>query len=76
MLRVKYLGHYSMVRGMRVEEISLDAPTTIRKLLEERLGDALDWDQTIVLVNGRPVSPDYKVKDGDVVSVMPFIGGG
>ena len=76
MLRAKYLGHYAMIRGMRVEEISLSAPTTIRSLLEERLGDALDWDQTIVLVKGRPVNPDYEVRDGDTVSVMPFMGGG
>ena len=76
MLRIKYLGHYEMLRGRRVEEVEVDRPVTLRELLEERLGDALDWEQTIVLVNGRPAKPDEVVGDGDTVSVMPFIGGG
>ncbi len=76
MLRIKYLGHYEMLRGRRVEEVEVDRPVTLRELLEERLGEALDWDQTIVLVNGRPAKPDDVVGNGDIVSIMPFIGGG
>ena len=76
MIRIKYLGHFEMIRGMRIEEIDVDGSVRIRELLEDRLGNVLDWEQTIVLVNGRPAKPDDHVDDGDVISVMPFIGGG
>jgi molybdopterin synthase sulfur carrier subunit len=75
-LRIKYLGHYEMLRGARVEEIEVRGRARIKELLEERLGEALEWEQTIVLANGRPAKPEDEVGDGDTVSVMPFIGGG
>jgi len=34
------------------------------------------YDRTIILVNGKSVSLDYEVKDGDKIVVMPFVSGG
>ena len=48
--------------------------TAINSILEE-----LNIDSTevgILLVNGYHVKPDYKLQEGDTLSIFPLIGGG
>jgi sulfur-carrier protein len=47
---------------------------TVRRLLEEL---AIDRKEVgVLLVNSRHVEPDYRLAEGDTLSIFPLIGGG
>lgn len=56
------------------QKISLDNGILMKNLLQQ-LGISPD-EVSVLLVNGRDVSFDQKLKDGDVISIFPPIGGG
>jgi sulfur carrier protein len=56
------------------ETLELQEDTSVDSLLEQ-VGVALE-DVAILLVNGIRTAPEYKLKDGDVVSLFPPVGGG
>lgn len=56
------------------ETLELQEDTSVDSLLEQ-IGVALE-DVAILLVNGIRTSPEYELKDGDVVSLFPPVGGG
>jgi len=73
MVRVKYVGYLASLAGVREEEVDAD---------NVRLGDILrlkgnvNWEEIIILVNGKPANLDTRVSDGDEVTVLPFTSGG
>ncbi len=73
MIKVKYVGYLASIAGVREEEINAEN-ARIKELL--RLKGNVNWDEVIILVNGRPASLDTKVKSGDEVTVLPFTSGG
>lgn len=73
MIKVKYVGYLAGIAGVREEKIDAEN-ARIKELL--RLRGNVNWDEVIILVNGRPASPDTVVKSGDEVTVLPFTSGG
>jgi len=73
MIKVKYVGYLASIAGVREEEINAE-DARIKELL--RLKGNVNWDEVIILVNGRPASLDTRVKSGDEVTVLPFTSGG
>ena len=53
---------------------SFDNPVTLNHLVFSVL--AMPTREAIALVNGRYVAPDYVLKDGDQVIVLPPVDGG
>ncbi len=74
MIRVKYLGFFSELAGASEKTFDL-AEATVRELVDPRVLEASKGD-LVVLVNGLPGSLDSRVRSGDVVAVLPHMGGG
>lgn len=74
--RVRYYGFFSEITGKEHEDIAVKsaAGKSVREIVDERLLPFLD--DAIILVNGIAVRPDYRVKAGDEVKILPHVGGG
>ncbi|CAB50325.1 ubiquitin-like small modifier protein 1 [Pyrococcus abyssi] len=87
-VRVRYFARFRDLAGTSEEEIELKDGATIRDLIEEIkrrherfksevFGEDFDEDADVnVSLNGRYVSWDEKLKDGDVVGIFPPVSGG
>ena len=60
--------------GLKKEILSFKDGISVKDLLSEVQIEAKDV--AILLVNGIKVSVDKKLKDGDIVSLFPPVGGG
>lgn len=54
-------------------EVILREGMTLEDLIDSL---KLPPEKEVVIVNGMYVKPDYPLKDGDVVSIFPFLTGG
>jgi sulfur carrier protein ThiS len=59
--------------GDSLIKVPLRSGLTLESLLEEL---KLPEEKEVVMVNGAYVKPDYLLRDGDRVSVFPFMSGG
>jgi len=73
-VRVKYFGYLADYAG--APEVEVDAPPGARVRDVVKLPPDVSIDDVVVLVNGRPASPDQELGEGDTVSVLPHISGG
>lgn len=60
--------------GLKKEVLSFEDSISVSKMLSKVLID--EKDVAILLVNGIKVSFDKELKDGDIVSLFPPVGGG
>lgn len=60
--------------GLKKEILSFKDGISVKDLLSEVQIE--EKDVAILLVNGIKVSVDKKLKDGDIVSLFPPVGGG
>ncbi|MDP3386564.1 MAG: MoaD/ThiS family protein [Eubacteriales bacterium] len=60
--------------GLKKEVLSFEEGISVSKVLSEILIE--EKDVAILLVNGIKVSFDKLLKDGDIVSLFPPVGGG
>jgi sulfur carrier protein len=60
--------------GLKKEVLSFEDGISVSKMLSKVLID--EKDVAILLVNGIKVSFDKVLKDGDIVSLFPPVGGG
>jgi MoaD family protein len=90
-IRVKFLAYFRYIFEAKEREIGLPNEAKLRDLLE-LLGDSAErrdhilagknkvHPQVIIMVNGTPAQSlgglDARLKDGDLVAVFPFLGGG
>jgi MoaD family protein len=90
-VRVKFLAHFRDIFKTKEREVSLPDGARLRELLDF-LGDSSDrrdqilagkdklHPQVVVLINGTPAQSvgglDARLRDGDLVAVFPFLGGG
>jgi len=72
-VRVRYLGFLAGLYG-RETVIEVSGVARIEDVV--KLPEGYTMDDVVILVNGTPVKKGYKVKPGDVISVMPHISGG
>lgn len=70
---IKYFGWLAAELGQKIE-VEAQEGATVRDVV--RLPDGVKIDDLIVLVNGATGKPDSRLRDGDVVSIMPHISGG
>ncbi|AAL80667.1 molybdopterin converting factor subunit 1 [Pyrococcus furiosus DSM 3638] len=87
-VKVKYFARFRQLAGVDEEEIELPEGARVRDLIEEIkkrhekfkeevFGEGYDEDADVnIAVNGRYVSWDEELKDGDVVGVFPPVSGG
>ncbi|MDK2869437.1 MAG: sulfur-carrier protein [Pyrococcus sp.] len=87
-VKVKYFARFRQLAGVDEEEIELPEGAKVRDLIEEIkrrhekfkgevFGEGHDEDADVnVAVNGRYVSWDEELKEGDVVGVFPPVSGG
>lgn len=75
-LRVFYYGFFSEITGKEREEVDIEegATKSVKEIVDPKLSQYLE--NAVILVNGVAVRPDYRVKVGDEVRVLPHIGGG
>ncbi len=73
-VRIKYFGYLADYAG--APEVEVDAPEGARVRDVVRLPPDVRLEDVVVLVNGRPASPNQELRDGDTVSVLPHISGG
>jgi molybdopterin synthase sulfur carrier subunit len=57
-----------------LEAIDLDGPRTVTEIID-RIGIP-QKEVTLMFVNGRHVSRDFPLSDGDVLALFPPVGGG
>ncbi len=90
-VRVKFLAHFRDIFETKQREVGLPDEARLRELLD-LLGDSSSrrdqilagkdkiHPQVVVLINGTPAQSvgglDARLKDGDLVAVFPFLGGG
>ncbi len=73
MIKVKL---FATLREGRGKEVSFEySEDIIVKDITEKLNIHKD-DIAILLVNGKDVSLDHKLEDGDTISIFPPVGGG
>lgn len=72
-IRVRLFATLREGRGKEIE-IEIPEPVTFRNVLAEL--DIDEADAAIKLINGRHSDYDTAIKEGDVVSIFPPIGGG
>ena len=88
---VRFFGPFRELFGARGKTIDLPEGQSVRGLLE-RLCDNPERQRQaysaaaglspyiVVMINGEPAPPaqglDIPVRDGDVVAIFPFLGGG
>ncbi|MFA4647112.1 MoaD/ThiS family protein [Pyrococcus kukulkanii] len=87
-VKVKYLARFRMLAGIDEEVLELSEGATVEDLIEEIkkrhpkfreevFGEGFDEDSDVnIAVNGRYVSWDEKLNDGDVVGIFPPVSGG
>ncbi|AEC52155.1 molybdopterin converting factor, subunit 1 [Pyrococcus sp. NA2] len=87
-IRVRYFARFRDLAGVSEEVIELPKGATVKDLIEEIkrrherfktevFGEDFDEDADVnIAVNGRYVSLEEKLKDGDVVGVFPPVSGG
>ena len=73
-IRVRYFGYLADYAGGR--EVEVEAPEGARVADVVKLPPDVSIEDVVVLVNGRPAKPEDRLREGDVVSVMPHISGG
>ncbi len=70
---IKYFGWLAAEQGQKVS-VEVEESARVRDVV--RLPEGVKLEELIILVNGSPGRPDTRLRDGDVVSVMPHISGG
>ena len=73
-VRVRYFGYLAEYAGVREEEV--EAPEGSRVVDVVKLPPDVSVEEVILLRNGLPAKPGERLRDGDVVSVLPHISGG
>mgnify|MGYP000244579055 CR=1 FL=1 len=91
-VKLAYFASLAELTGVKEEEIEIEDGTTLADLLSEvlpsrhpglrrALREAVSSGRYLVVVNGRshnslPGGLGYKLRDGDVISMFPPLGGG
>jgi len=73
-VRVKYFGYLAEHAGSR--EVEVEVPDGSRIADVVRLPSDVSIEEVILLRNGLPAKPHERLRDGDLVSVLPHISGG
>ncbi len=73
MIEVRFFATLRQGRG-KIAEIGAEEVSTAAELL--RRFDIPEEEVSILLINGFHSKPENPVKDGDVVSLFPPVGGG
>lgn len=73
MIEVRFFATLRQGRG-KIAEVKAEEAATARELF--RRFDIPEEEVSILLINGFHSRPDDPVKDGDVVSLFPPVGGG
>ncbi|MEM1663329.1 MAG: MoaD family protein [Pyrobaculum sp.] len=77
---VKYFSAMRDITGRQYEEVSFSESIKLSEFLQwffDKYPKARVFrEELLVLVNGRAVSEDYVVKDGDEIAIMPPVSGG
>jgi len=72
-IRIKVMGYLINLLGFDETVMEVKVPVKIKEIISI---PKEVYDRTIILVNGKSVSLDDEVKDGDEIVVMPFVSGG
>ena len=72
-IRIKVLGYLIDIIGFDNAEIEVETPIKLKNIIS--LPKEV-YNRTIILVNGKSVSLEDEVNDGDEIIVMPFVSGG
>lgn len=77
---VKYFSAMRDITGRQYEEVTFSESIKLSEFLQwffDKYPKARVFrEELLVLVNGRAVSEDYVVKDGDEIAIMPPVSGG
>jgi len=75
-VKVYYFGFLTELSGKEFEEVELPSADKVR--LRDIVCDEVKplLDRLVILVNDISVNPDYWLKPGDTVKLLPHIGGG
>ncbi len=76
MVEIKLIGLMAHLAGRNRISIVLEGEKEVGKLLSEIIPEFEKVPRKIILVNGKRVGEDYKVKEGDKITVMHSISGG
>lgn len=73
MVTIRLVGYLRTDAGFVEKEIPIDGDIILRELIDfPQYGD----HRVVVLINEKGGSLDAKIKDSDVVKILPVIGGG
>ncbi len=72
-IRIKVLGYLIDIIGFDNAEIEVETPIKLKNIIS--LPKEV-YNRTIILVNGKSVSLEDEVNDGDEIIIMPFVSGG
>jgi len=72
-IKVRVMGYLIDLLGFDETIMEVKVPVKVKEIMSI---PREVYDRTIILVNGKSVSLDYEVKDGDKIVVMPFVSGG
>lgn len=72
-IKITAIGYIADIIGSKEFEKTVGEGARVREII--KLPEEIE-SRIIVLVNDRPVTLDYKIKDGDNITIMPIVGGG
>ena len=73
-IKVKVIGPFIYQAGFSEKELDLEKPTTVGQLLS--LVNLQEGRPKIVTRNGKAVSPQEELEDGDRIAICPIYSGG
>lgn len=73
-IKVKLIGPFIYQAGFSEKELDLEKPTTAGQLLA--LVNLQEGRPRIVTRNGKAVSPQEELEDGDRIAICPIYSGG
>jgi molybdopterin synthase sulfur carrier subunit len=79
-IKVKFFSSFGNLAGVNEDELEVPEGATLRKVVEvilERYPQLKQFaEYMITSLNNRVADEDAPVKEGDVVAIMPPLGGG
>lgn len=76
MVRVRLFGAFAHIVGVDELSVEVEKPKPVGEILKEVIPRYGEFQNKIIMINGRPSSEDVLVGGDDEVKVLPVLSGG
>ncbi|MEM2004565.1 MAG: MoaD/ThiS family protein [Zestosphaera sp.] len=75
-MRVRLFGVFAHMAGVNELTLEVKTPRPVGEVLKEVIPRYEEFQNKIIIVNGKPSSEEVLVGNGDEVKVLPVLSGG